>query len=234
MTERTFPGCEDVTTESHYCLTLSDGRPALLGLDSGVVCPFGKPDLNLGPSDPMFCSMGWEDGNLFVCVDHPGMHGLARYSALDDVLSVAPVPCGGVVTWRGGLVSAQYMSWGPPDSLDHFTSFDDALDGVGETWPWGTPGTRMTAHGDLLYSAWHAASEIDVQALPTGDAVRTIHLEGYDTWILGMSVTDDGLLVLNATWPEGRVAIFDEATGAWIRDVTPSGSVGPLACFVGP
>ena len=234
VTERTFPGCEDVTAESHYCLTLADGRPALLGLDTGVVCPFGKPDLNLGAEGPHSPSIGWANGSLFACVDRPGMHGLVRYSVMEDLFWVAPVPCQGVVTWRDGLVSARYMSWGPPDSLDYFTSFDDALDGVGETWPWGTRGTRMTAHGDLLYSAWHSASDIEVQALPSGEAVRTIHLEGYDAWIFGMSVTDDGILVLNSGMGSDRVALFDEATGAWLRDVTPSGSVGPLACFVGP
>ncbi|MBI5503009.1 MAG: hypothetical protein HY907_22380 [Deltaproteobacteria bacterium] len=230
---RTFPGCADVAAESHYCLTLSGGRPALLGLDSGNVCPFGKPDLNLGGGTPEHCSIGWADGSLFVCVDRPGLHGLVRYTVLTDTLAVAPVPCEGVVSWHGGLLSAEYMSWHSPDALDHFATFDDALDGAGETWPWGTRGTRMTVRGDLLYSAWHSASGIEVQALPTGEAVRTIRLEGYDTWILGLSVADDGLLVLNAFWPEGRVAVFDEATGAWLYDVHPTAGVGALQCFVG-
>jgi len=126
------------------------------------------------------------------------------------------------------------MAWHPPDELDHFLSFEDALDGVGERRPWGTSGTRMTVNGDLLYSAWHSTSEVDIQSLPSGAAVRSTRLEGYDTWILGLSVTDDGLLVLNATWPEGRAAILDEATGAWLADVHPAAPVGALACFVGP
>jgi hypothetical protein len=235
VAEMTFPGCGHVAAESHYCITTSDGgRPALLGLDTGTVCPFGKPDVNLGESGPEKCSIGWVDGALFICVDRPGLHGLVRYDVLADTLAVAPVPCGGVVDWRGGLITAEYMSWHPPDHLDHFVSFDDALDGAGERWSWGTWGTRMTAHGDLLYSAWHSTNEIDVQSLPTGSAERTIPLEGYDTWITGLSVTDDGLLVLNATFPEGRVAVFEEATGAWLYDVHPSASVGPLVCFVGP
>jgi hypothetical protein len=231
--ERTFPGCEAVTAESHYCFTLSAGRPAILGLDSGTVCPFGKPDLNLGDEGPSRISLGWMDGSLFKCIDRTGMHGLLRYSVVDELVAVAPFPCEGVVTWRGGLVTMSPMAWGGFETT-YFTSFEDALDGAGEVWPWGARDSRMTAQGDLLYTAWHSTSEINVQALPSGDAVRTISLEGYDTWIMGMAVTDDGLLVLNATWPEGRVAIFDEATGAWRGDVHPTDSVGGLVCFAGP
>ena len=217
--------------ESHYCLTLSAGRPAILGLDSGTVCPFGKPDLNLDEEGPGKISIGFQDGCLFKCISRTGMHGLLRYSVVDDLLALAPVPCDGVATWRGGLITMQPRAWGPDFSLTYFTSFEDALDGEGEGWPWGTRNSRMTAHGDLLYSAWHSTSEVDVQALPSGEAVRTISLEGYDTWIWGMSVTDDGLLVLNSG--SGRVALFTEATGVWLRDVDPSASVGGLVCFVG-
>ncbi|MFZ5785066.1 MAG: hypothetical protein ACOY3Y_01365 [Acidobacteriota bacterium] len=89
----------------------------------------------------------------------------------------------------------------------------------------------MTTHGPTLYAAWHATDEILVYDIPTARALPSIHPAGYDTWVMGMAATDDGLLVLNANVSEGRVAIFDLETGAWLRDVHPE--VGPAPMVSG-
>ncbi|MBI5500166.1 MAG: hypothetical protein HY907_07970 [Deltaproteobacteria bacterium] len=232
--DATFPGCADVTAESHYCLTVSDRRPALLGLDSGTVCPFGKPDLDLhSEGTPDTGSIGWLDGSLLLCIERTGLHGLVRYDVLADVLTVAPVPCSGLAVWRDGMITEQMLSWGYPEGLTYFTSFDDALDGVGETWPWAAWAEAMTSHEDLLYWAGRGSDGLEVRSLPSGEVVRTITLD-YDVSLGGMSVTDDGLLVIASGWREVRVTMLDEATGTWLRDVVPTAPVFGLACFVGP
>ena len=233
--DATFPGCADVTAESHYCLTVSGTRPALLGLDSGTVCPFGKPELDLhSEGSPDTGSIGWFGGGMLLCIERTGLHGLVRYDVLADSLTVAPVPCSGLAVWRAGVITQPMLSWGRPDALTYFTSFEDALDGVGEEWPWRTWTEGMTAHGDFLY--WVADSnEVEVWALPSREPVRTIVLEGDVPSRGGMSLTDDGLLVVNSgPWPPPeRVALFDEATGTWLRDVVPDAPVFGLVCFVG-
>ena len=88
----------------------------------------------------------------------------------------------------------------------------------------------MTVHGSTLYSAWHSTVEIQVHDLPTESTLPSIFPEGYDTWVWGMAVTDDGLLALAS---RGEINMFDVATGAFIRTVYPVGdmrAVQGLSC----
>ena len=92
----------------------------------------------------------------------------------------------------------------------------------------------MTVNGDLLYSAWHSTDEVLVNSLPTGEELPSIHLEGYDTWIWGMSVTDEGLLCIAN---RGTITVFDVNTGAQLEviETTGGGSMfGGLACIWNP
>ncbi len=243
----TIPGCESVTSESHYCVTLAGdlltyGQPAIVGLDSGTVCRFGKPDadLTLSSSDGT-TSIAWHDGRLYVCVDRPGAHGLASYSALDDTMVVAPFLCSAVAAWGDGLIAASEDRTARGYVLTHFGSFDDALDGVGDVWAWGLRTPRMAVLGDLLYTDAHPEIAIDVLALPDGTPVRTIVpagvTEGIPSWIPPMSVTADGWLVLGGGDPPSEggppVRVFDETTGALLGEVIHSERIVGLACFPG-
>jgi hypothetical protein len=243
VSNETIPGCEDVTAESHYCITLagdllSEPQPAVLGLDSGTVCRFGKPDADLGQevSDGT-TSIAWHDGKLFACVDRTGARGLASYSALDDTMVVAPFLCNAVVGWGDGLIAATVEGSGDRYTLTHFGSFDDALDGVGDVWSWTVATPRMAVQGDRFYVDASRPVEIQVRALPGGETLRTVRPAGRTEWLSPMSVTSDGLLVLTGGDPPALgglpVGIFDEATGVLLREVAPAERIVGLACFPG-
>ncbi len=229
-----FPGCESVAAESHFCLTLLERGIGLLGLDTGTICPLGKAEDLLYSMHGYVHSTGWRDGDLFVCVDHPSIHGLMRFSLIDDSWETAPVLCEAVATWHDALLVLPAGRVPPDAGLVHFASFDDARDGVGEDWRWAPRGVRMVAHDDLLFAARHSTSEIDVHRLPGGGRLRTVTLEGYDDWIWGMSVTDDGLLVVTPGRAAGPVSSFDVETGAARGSVIIDQMIAGLACFARP
>ena len=88
----------------------------------------------------------------------------------------------------------------------------------------------MTVHDGIFYGAWHSTDTVDRVDLGTGQKLSPLTLEGYDGWILGMSVTEDGrLLIPGDTWGD-TVYVFDAATGASEGIVRPESSVEGLAC----
>jgi hypothetical protein len=54
-------------------------------------------------------------------------------------------------------------------------------------------------------------------------------LEGYDDWVLGMSVTDDGRLVLAGPEWGSVVVTSDAATGRRLREIRPTSPVTGLS-----
>lgn len=238
-----YTGCEDVTTETHYCITISGSGTALFGLDSGLVCPLGKGSEVFSDHMMNAHSIALLDGHLFMCVDeiidHTGAHGILRFSMLSGLWEVIPVLCSSLARYENGLIVQPDMSLGP-SGVVYYPSLEDLRDGIYVPMGSTSIASRMTVNGHTLYTAWHSTSEIDRYQLPSGTSAGTIHLEGYDTWVQGLAVTDDGLLVCNASWPEGRVAVFDEATGDHLYDVLPVNEEGAdvgitgLVCFTNP
>jgi len=49
-----------------------------------------------------------------------------------------------------------------------------------------------------------------------------------------MAVIDGELLVLNASWPEGRIAVFDVNDGAELWEVPVSEDFWGLSCVANP
>ena len=219
-----FTGCDEVTGESHYCMTLIDSGPAVLGLDTGIVCPIGKHGGVLNSGWPESHSIALLDGYIHVCVDGAiggrGVHGLMRASILDGSWEVAPVLCYALARHGSGLIVQPDMSFGP-FGVVYYPDFEHVRAEDGTPVPGDIIASRLAVNGDTLYASSHSTDTVERYRLLSGSPLGEILLEGYDTWIQGMSVTDDGLLVCNANWPEDRIAIFDSSTGAHIRDVHP-------------
>ena len=217
-----FPACAAVTAESAYCLTAvaNGGSLAVLGLDTGTVCRLGiatgaEPALLLGPS------LGWHGEIAYACGDD----GLVRISLRDGRAETPQVACAGAAADASGLHLMQGSSGGAIFSYDDYAAvLAGTPAATHETW-----NTRFTAHDGRFLTAWHSTNTIDVIDVAS-DVTTPLLLEGYDGWILGMSATDDGALVIAGDLWGDTVRIFDRATGAILCDVHPAEPVTGLAC----
>jgi hypothetical protein len=221
-----FAGCAGVTAETQYCLTTTYGGIALLGLDSGQVCPLAETSAGVG--DPLVSSIAWRGELMYACTGA----GLVRASLRDGSWEAAQLACDGVAAYDGGLLLSSSLA-DPTGWLEPLRAYPDyvsILDGVfSHAFTVGGGATRFTVAGDVFYGAWHSTNMIDVADL-SADAPRdSIVLDGYDGWILGMSVVDGQLVISGDTWGD-TVRVFDVQTGAHLRDVHPSTPVFGLSC----
>ena len=221
-----FPGCESVTAEQSYCLTTTYDSIALLGLDRGTVCPLTRTSAGLGSAAN---TIAWRGELLYAC----GESGLVRVSVRDGRWEAAQVACSGVTDYAGGLLVAGSIAdpVGWLDSALHaYPDYAAVLRGEpSQAFDVGDGAFAFTVDGDTLYSAWHSTNTIDTADLATNEARSPILLDGYDGWILGLSITDGQLVVSGDTWGD-TVRIFDAATGDHLRDIDPTVPVSGLSC----
>ena len=231
-----FPGCEDVAAESHYCLTLAAGAVTMLGLDSGSTCPVTTTNAPVGEGPLVSASIAWLDDDLYVC----GQDGLIRISLRDGSWEVGGRPCTAVARYDGGLLVNRWLldvtdPVGEPGSfspLAWYPNYQAVLrDAPARTFSLGSFSETMTVQGERLYTAWHAGISVDVGDLSRDEALGVLTLEDYDGWMLGMSVTEDGYLVLSGDpWGEA-VYVFDAYDGHLVKKVDAFAS--GLVCAAG-
>lgn len=227
-----FPGCESVTAEQHYCLTTTYGGIALVGLDSGQVCPLTATSAGVG--DPRVSSIAWRGELLYACTGA----GLVRISLRDGSWEAAQVGCEAVAEYGDGLLLAAPLSdpsrW-DGGALRAFPDYAAVLsDRPSRSFAVGGDSTRFTVHGETLYGAWHSTDTIDVADLSADAPREPIRLADYDGWILGLAVTDDGQLVVSGdTWGD-TIRRFDATTGAYLGALHPAAPVFGLSCVTNP
>jgi hypothetical protein len=234
-----FPGCESITAESHYCLTLSGRQIGLLGLDSGETCGVATTDAPVGKF-LVSGSIAWQNEDVYVC----GEEGLLRISVRDGSWESGCAPCSGVVSYRGGLLVnrrlADLIDRADGDAYSHslplawFPTYQYVQTGQPErAFSLGGFSATMTVQGEKLYTAWHAGKSVEVSDLGKGEVIGVLTLENYNGWMLGMPVTEDGYLVLSGD-PWGRtVYVFDAYDGKQVKrfdERLPGGS--GLACVI--
>jgi len=231
-----LPGCESVTRESEHCLTSASGTLAVVGLDTGTVCPLASsPPVDVGPGSP---TLAWRGEAAYACLY--GI-GLVRASLEDGSVLVGQMPCTAVALDDEGrlLVSAAPREASDPygfptTNLYAFDSWRDALAGrAAAVYPDGWIGwvpERLTVRDGIVYRAWHSTDTIDRSELATGTTLPSIGLQGYDGWILGLAVTGDGRLVIPGDSWGDTIRVFDAATGLSRPAVQPSMPVQALAC----
>jgi hypothetical protein len=207
--------CDGLPADPHYCLTLTETGAALVGLESGTLCALGPQTGVLTGYGLMATSIAWQGDYVYSCNPMSGVDGMMRFSLVDGSYEVAPLQgCDGVASWNGRLL---VLLGG---LLRAYDSFEDVVAGTGVPVDFRISESRMTVHGQTLFAAWHSTSEVVAYSLPDGAPRETLALESFDTWIQGMSVTDDDLLVVNA-WPsEQRFAVFNAHTGKALWNVT--------------
>jgi hypothetical protein len=208
--------CREVVEESHFCLAVAEGYRrdiAVIGVDSGVVCPLGLDlyeDLSFMPSGN---SIAWLGRYLHLCSSTAGDASLKRISLADGTVENTTYWCYAAARYGDGLLVKTFSS-----ELALFPSFEAVFTYDGVAVPiWGVG--DMTAHCNSLYTWGHVPDEIVVYDLPEGgEPAHNIGLE-FETICNGASVTDDGLLIVNTVWPEEALRIYDVHTGEFIEDV---------------
>ncbi len=229
-------GCEDVTAESTYCMTISDGHLAMVGLDSGVTCR--GPEAGAVSYDSP--SLAWVGEYVYSCLYD---RGIARTSLADGTVDVAPIACGTVTSHQNALTATAMIdpasAGAPLGKLLRFRNFELAACREPEFSFGEIPEAQLIAtQGDRLYMA-SQAGKVTVANLYAEDKASTVtelSLEGYNGWITAMDATADGKLVV-AGPTSGGLHIFDAETGALERIISldsGSSSAWGLECVTRP
>jgi hypothetical protein len=215
--------CDAVMAEGWYCLSLFDDHIGLIGLETGATCPLFALGAESISSVNSLALIGTD---LFAC-EQGQFH---RWSLVDgsvetlDFESLYGDGCNSAAAWNDRLLLMPVGSY-YPDQLLLFESYDDLIAGEHSIVMVDYYASRMTVHGDTVYFAWHSTNEVDVATLSDGTPQPTIPLEDYDYWIWGMSITEDGLLVVSGMG--STLYVFDAATGALQWTVDAEISDGP-------
>jgi hypothetical protein len=227
------PGCEALTAESTYCVSLTADGLAAVGLDSGTVCTSElTPELQLVDAS----SLGWQGDYLYGCA--LGV-GIARISIIDGTVDIAPIACEMATTYDGGFVARVGIE--PEDApfglLAQFADFDHiAVRKAEHIFALDPYATRIAVEGDQAYFGWHAASTVETARLADGEPIKSIPLEGFDNWIMGMDITSDGKLAITSWFDTDSLYVFDAETGAATGQVPselPARLGGGLKCVSG-
>lgn len=95
--------------------------------------------------------------------------------------------------------------------------------------------SRFTVAGELIYGAWHSTDQVDVHELSTGKLLRTVQLQGWDQWVMGIAVAGGSLYLLGTSGLSSTpIAAFDLDTGAQLGQVSLPGSFSGLSCTTSP
>lgn len=94
--------------------------------------------------------------------------------------------------------------------------------------------SRFFLDGKRLYAAWHSTDTVDIFELPNGTEVGSVKLEGWDDSDMGLSVTDDGRIVI--VGQRGKRGVFDGKTGAKLtsESLGDARNFNGLACISSP
>ena len=205
---------EAVSRESAVCFSMYSQRgPAdvvAIGMDSGTVTTVLKRPAGLEGRNQVN-GLARIDSQLFLC---GGKQGLQRIDLLTGEVEASLAKCESVTDIGGGL-----MMMGRPGvgTLTWFASWDAVLadDGVAvnaDHW-----GSRVGRQGGDIITAWHSTHNLERFDAETGVSLGDIRLQGYDTWVWGVSGAGERLFVLN----DGR-----DPGGDWnprIAEFSPSG-----------
>lgn len=227
--EPTLPaGCEAMASESKYCLSISEGKAAVIGLDSGTVCR----SESAGPGDDVETgSIAWQGDYVYGCISQ---RGLARVSLVDGSRDIAPILCDAVTIYgddllllSGGTIwpdqYARYSLTGL-QRLDDFAAaarreVEDVVDILVDAW-------RLAVDGDRGYFAYYEAEIVQTAELRDGAELENILLEDYGP-ISGLAVTDGKLMILGFS---PGLHLFDPTTGASLGVLAPEYTGDGLSC----
>lgn len=219
--------CPDIAAEAHHCVTIGYDTLALVSPNTGSTCVMTKVQSSLS-SD--LSSIALRADHVYVCTNA----SMLQIAIVDGSVTEAPIACGAVTSYQGGLLVKPPLSMGPAKELYHYASFEDVLANVpSQIYAIEDSNTRMTARGNTLFTAWHAGSEASLFSLPSGQPLMPLFLQGFDDWFNGLSATEDNRFIVLSTG--NRLATFDASSGALLQDAFASGDLlSGLHCIFKP
>lgn len=158
--------------------------------------------------------------DLFACARSQ----VTRVSPLDGSYEESGLPCSSVAEWHGEIAVLR----GGGRDMSAYATWSDVLAGTAdhEVAIPGSNISRFTIDGDRAIGAWHSTDHFVPFDATDGTTGAPVSMEGFDTYIWGMDVVNDEVLVVD----DGRrgdstgpllVSAFDKDTGAarWRREV---------------
>jgi hypothetical protein len=215
------PSCNGLPPGPHECKLIKDsGDVVKRDMEAGTETVIG----NVGGFRE-YSSVAFDGDSVFGCTH--GWGPLTRVNMADGSETALGIECAAITNYQGGFLVLDKVA---ADLLIYYPTYADLEANLGTPINIPTFASRISVHGDTLYAAWHSTFEIQTYSLSTLAHTGTIELEGYNTWVMGMSVTDDGVLFLNGSWPEGRIAAFDVNTGTALANFDVRDRSSGLVC----
>lgn len=198
----------------------------LVGMDSATEVPLVDVDAD----------WSFQVDGLALLGDHVAVCAptLTRVDLATGDIEQTDIYCDAVADYDGAIVlfhgcdeadweACDYdQTWRDP--IRSYPTWEDALaDTNGATIPSVPYATRLGRGDDVFLSAWHATDEVERWDAATGTLVETTALQGFDTWVWGLSAVGDRLFVVNDGRDPGwswntRIAEFD-ADGDAVQDL---------------
>lgn len=219
--------CPDIAAEAHHCVTVGYDSLALVSPNTGNTCVLTYVQSSIPPEAS---SIALRADHVYVCTNE----SMLQIAIVDGSVSEAPIACGAVTSYQGGLLVKPPLSQGPGKELYHYASFEDVIANLPtQILAIDDGNTRMTAQGSTLFTAWHAGSDVAHFSLPSGEPLMPLFLQGFDDWFNGLSATDDNRFIVLSS--ENRLATFDASSGALLQDAYALGGLlSGLHCIFKP
>ena len=217
--------CPDVFADAHVCLTAGTEGILLVGLESGTTCQYAPVGL-----PPMTTSLAWIGDDLFGCDQEQTMQHI---SLTEGTVQATLTTCGAVTAFQGGLFFLPPRG-GDPDmpegSMYLAHGLQHAECDVFDVYDVTTRNSRIATQGLTLYSSWHAIDRIEGTGIDGGEPGEIV-LQDYNDWIMGISVTDDGLLVILGGLGDQRLLTFDSAGNLVSETAFDLAGYGGIVCL---
>ncbi len=213
--------CPEVLAESYACLSMAGTNVVLAGLDTGRTCTVANLGLEAGNH-----GLTWLGDSVYTCTGHYGQ--LTRSSLVDGTVTTTHHYCSTITSWMNSMLTMGDRSTGDTN-ISHCKTFLDAQCGRCSDMGYDVRDSRMTAHGDTLYTAWHSTEHISTVDALSGVSLGDVTLEDFDDWVYGMSLIDEDMLVMLER--SDAIRVFDPTTGAALWEVPQERSLSGLYCF---
>lgn len=223
--------CPDLASDSRVCLTLTQDDIIAFGLDSGMSCVVGENQQGSSATGT-HGNLAWFGTTLLL----PGHDGaITELDLLSDSWRQSYSYSSGIARLGTRLFVRRDESHGGSalfdDSwLESFDSFEDVQCADGEpAWERPTHHTTnaMALTEELYIPAWHSADNLELYDRATGAYLRTLSMGGMDTYIYGLAVVDEEVLVI---WRDTGVVRHRLDTGDVVDTIPFEDEIYGLAC----
>jgi len=189
----------DVAGESAVCLALhGEGKRDIvaIGMDSGDIAPVMElPDEMLHGKAASINSLARVDQHLYWCGDEQLLHRVNLLTgAVDASTHDYERYCQSVTDVGGGIMVLSDPGVAP---LYWYANWEDFLADHYTPVLANHRGSRIGRRAGEIVTAWHSTDYLERFDAASGTSVGDALLEGYDTWVWGLSGVGDRVFVMD-------------------------------------